>query len=231
MTIDEMHYLIGLRLQTINSASNLQFLSEEKDMFLNLAIEKFIKTRMNPLSNAKQQGFEDSQKRTDDLRGLVIRTSPIASASAPGTPVTTIPHSKKFILPDNYMFYVYSQSHIARTGVTTGQWVKNTVITHAELDKFIMNAYNVPIIREPRLLFYGNNEIVVIHDNKDTLNAVEFIYIKQPARVRSIPDKVDCDLPEHTHREIVDMAVGMIIETIESPRIQTFGPTQEQVHE
>lgn len=231
MTIDEMQYLIGLRLQTINSASNLSFLSEEKDMFLNLAIQKFIKTRMNPLSNPKQQGLEDDQKRIDDLRGLIVRTSPVASSSAAGTPVATVPHSLKFVLPDNYMFYVYSQSHIAREGVTSGQWVKNTVIPHSELDKFVLNAYNTPIIREPRILFYAKDEIMLIHDRRDTVNAVEFVYIKQPAVVRSITPKVNCDLPEHTHMEIVDLAVEMIIETIESPRIQSFGPTQVATHE
>jgi len=222
MTIDEMQGMVGLKLQSINSAKNLSWLSEEKDMFLNLAIQKFIKTRMSALSNEKQQGIEDSQKRTDDLRGLVVRTSPIVAASAAGTPVETIPHSKKFILPDNYMFYVYSQSHIARVDVTNGQWVENMIISHNELGKFIKNSYNLPIIREPRLLFYGNNEIMVIHDHRDTLNAIEFIYIKQPAVVKSVGTKVNCDLPLHTHIEIVDMAVDMILETIESPRGQTF---------
>jgi hypothetical protein len=45
-------------------------------------------------------------------------------------------------------------------------------------------------------------------------------YIRKPA-VISLTGAVDCDLPEYTHGEIVEMTVNRLLENIESPRYQT----------
>ena len=51
-------------------------------------------------------------------------------------------------------------------------------------------------------------------------NSVQIKYIRKPAEI-SKRFGVGCELPEHTHHEIVEMAVKSILEGFESPRYQT----------
>tara|TARA_R100000908_G_scaffold54903_1_gene30185 strand:- start:179 stop:1360 length:1182 start_codon:yes stop_codon:yes gene_type:complete len=71
VTIEEMHIAVNLGVQKIGSFQVDNLLPEEIDHELNLAQRRFIKQRYSSTSNAKQQGFEQSQKRLDDLRNLV----------------------------------------------------------------------------------------------------------------------------------------------------------------
>ena len=47
-------------------------------------------------------------------------------------------------------------------------------------------------------------------------------YLKKPAAVDIINNpSVNCDLPDYTHQEIVDMTVNSILEAISDPRYQS----------
>ena len=66
-----MHIAVNLGTQKIGSFQVDNLLPEEIDHELNLAQRRFIKQRYSGLSNQKGKGFEQSQKRLDDLRNLV----------------------------------------------------------------------------------------------------------------------------------------------------------------
>jgi hypothetical protein len=70
MTINEFHIGLDLGLQEINSALENDFGVEEKDYLINEEIKKFVSQRLNPKSNLKGVGFEDTTKRLDDLHTL-----------------------------------------------------------------------------------------------------------------------------------------------------------------
>lgn len=72
MTIQEMHIAVNLGVQKIASFQVDNLLPQEIDHELNVAMEKFIKQRYNPMGNKYREGFEQSQKRIDDLRNLVV---------------------------------------------------------------------------------------------------------------------------------------------------------------
>lgn len=67
-----MHIAVNLGVQKIASYQVDVLLPEEIDHELNLAMTRFIKQKYNPLSNRLGKGFEQSQKRIDDLRALVV---------------------------------------------------------------------------------------------------------------------------------------------------------------
>jgi hypothetical protein len=73
MTVNEMHIAVNLGVQKLASLQADVLLPEEIDFELNLAMLRFIKQRYNTASNVKNKGFEQSQKRIDDLRILVAR--------------------------------------------------------------------------------------------------------------------------------------------------------------
>jgi hypothetical protein len=70
MTISQMHTAFRLELDKVNSLQYPDFTSTEIDYWLNRAIREFVKTRYSGL-NPKREGFEQTQKRIDDLRTLV----------------------------------------------------------------------------------------------------------------------------------------------------------------
>jgi len=72
VTINEMHIAVNLGVQKIASYQVDVLLPEEIDHELNLAMTRFIKQKYNPSSNRLGKGFEQSQKRIDDLRALVV---------------------------------------------------------------------------------------------------------------------------------------------------------------
>ena len=71
MTIEEMHIAVNLGVQKIGSFQVDNLLPEEIDHELNMAQRRFIKQRYSTTSNQKGTGFEQSQKRIDDLRTLI----------------------------------------------------------------------------------------------------------------------------------------------------------------
>jgi hypothetical protein len=75
MTVNEMHIAVNLGVQKIASFQADILLPQEIDFELNIAMMRFIKQRYNPSSNRQGKGFEQSQKRIDDLRNLVVTTS------------------------------------------------------------------------------------------------------------------------------------------------------------
>ena len=70
MLVSEMHIGIDLGLQVLNSSITKNVTPREKDWFLNNEVIKFINQRLDPLSNAKGTGFQDTAKRIEDLRDL-----------------------------------------------------------------------------------------------------------------------------------------------------------------
>jgi hypothetical protein len=99
MTISEMHIAFKLGLDKTESLQYPSFLPEEIDFWLNQAIRKFVKTRYSGL-NSKREGFEQSQKRIDDLRTLVREL--------------TIPCKVSTIKPNSYeLTYGFTSSSFA----------------------------------------------------------------------------------------------------------------------
>lgn len=72
MTTTQLHLELDLLLQKINSHYNKNITPYEKDFFINNAIASYINTRINPRSNFKGLGFDESVKRTEELNPLVV---------------------------------------------------------------------------------------------------------------------------------------------------------------
>jgi hypothetical protein len=75
MTVNEMHIAVNLGVQKLASFQADNLLPQEIDYELNLASMRFIKQRYTPSSNRQGKGFEQSQKRIDDLRHLLVENA------------------------------------------------------------------------------------------------------------------------------------------------------------
>lgn len=105
MTVQELHIELDILLQRINSHYNQDLVPQEKDLFLNRAITRFVNTRLDRLSNYKGTGLFDTIKRTVELNPLLV-TIPL--------PVLYNQESKEasVLLPFDFMYYVGSEASV-----------------------------------------------------------------------------------------------------------------------
>ena len=103
MTIQEMHIAVNLGVQKIASFQVDNLLPEEIDHELNNAMDRFIKQRYSPLGNKYRDGFEQSQKRIDDLRNLVVSAK--VDTWHNGESISGF-YSERAPLPLDYLFLV-----------------------------------------------------------------------------------------------------------------------------
>lgn len=103
MTIEEMHIAVNLGVQKIASFQVDNLLPQEIDHELNDAMFAFIKQRYSPMGNKYRDGFEQSQKRIDDLRALVVDAR--IKCFYYGETITGF-YVDRAPLPNDYMFLV-----------------------------------------------------------------------------------------------------------------------------
>lgn len=221
MTISEMHTALDLELDKTSALDLPVFTSTEKDFWINSAIKKFVKTRYSGF-NVKKQGFEETQKRIDDLRTLII-TEDLTLA----TTEAMYPNGYNFELGNPYWFTIAEEATITmddtedekRVGVIQGDQNSYRRMIDDPFSEHIVHYNNAKPIR----LFYENS-VELISDGNYTVDTYHLTYLQEPTEVDSTDgDTVDCNLPDHTHDEIVKMTANMILENIESPRYQSHG--------
>ena len=281
MNINDMHRAVKLGLDKSEGLTYAAFEPEEIDYWINEAIDRFTKTRYSG-NNFKFEGFEQSQKRTDDLRTLVTESRIVPSL---GTASTDKPNSYIVTIssfPTNYLLFLNDEVAVTFNNEVTGAstplrtypvgCTSDTYSTKVN-DPYSEHRLHLGTARPLRL--FSDKGIELITDGQYTISYYYMKYLRKPARVNlavtasqtastssveegmqylvsgdsvvynsitysvgdvftgilGIPDFtgsgaatptiVDCDLPEHTHREIVLLTVKLLTENIESPRYQT----------
>ena len=75
---------------------------------------------------------------------------------------------------------------------------------------------------KPLRLFY-NNTIEFTTDGNYSVPTAYIRFLRKPATVNVLSTPVvSCDLSEHTHDEVVSLAVQLALENVEQPRLQSY---------
>lgn len=237
MTVQEMHYEFKLKLNKVDSLDYSNFQVPEIDWYLNEAMNVFMKQRYGIFSS-KGVGFEAIQKRIDDLRNLVVK-----QALATGLSLT---HQNTFesTLPNDYVFLVRAVANASKEGCG-GKTLTCVQIQHDDLTGIMTDPYYAPSFEwgETPLVFgtTGNtagdlDKIFVYTDGTFQIQLVTIDYLRRPRRIAfplgtptgqyKYPDGTlvtanqGCELAEHTHKEIVDLAVQIVSGDIDHPGYQ-----------
>lgn len=228
MTSSEMHTHFKLELDNTSSFSVPAFEPEEIDLWLNKGVSKFVKTRYSGL-NTHRDAFEQTQKRIDDLRSLVLETTLDYGVDLnDGVADTNKPNSVIGVLPTDYLFTLSEEVTISYNDIRddAGTYrTKRVGVTEATSDNYrakMDDPYSEHRLHyenaKPLRLYYASG-IELITDGNYDITKYHLRYLRQPATIEL--NSVDCDLPEHTHDEIVKIAVSMALENIEQPRYQS----------
>jgi hypothetical protein len=233
MTLSDFHIEFKVALDKLDSSAYPDILPEEIDLFLNEAQERFIKTRYG-INNLYKEGFEEIQKRTDDLRTLVVTN--YAPVSAVTTETNTYKADFSTLYSDeaqttnvtateSYQFYLRGRSRVVKTGCTS-TYTSVNLVRQGELEKIILDPFNSPKLNSP-VAYFERGIIYLVTDGSFTIDRFKITYIKRARKIQygsiyptPIAD-VTCELPDHTHKELVQIAVNIALETIESRRLNT----------
>jgi hypothetical protein len=217
MTIQEFHIAFNLEIDK-TADFELPYMSPEQiDYWLNKAQNRFVSSRAfgtNPLGKA----FEENEKRIDDLRTIVERPSAIAAV---------LLEDNVYIvsLPDDYQYLMRHQCTVISDKYGS-KLLKGIQTKQDQIDIYIEDPFWGPSPEEPLYYLLGNN-IVYETLGLFTIQDARITYIRIPVKLQygsqyiDPTDDITCELPVHTHQEIVDIAVSMVLENIESQRYQT----------
>lgn len=227
MTVEDMHYDVKFKLNKVDSQQYRNLKVPEIDWVLNEACEIFIKSIAEPRSS-QITGFEKNQRTIDDISSIVVNNyKPILNRLDYDT------FSAE--LPEDYMFYISADVIIERVGCK--ERVARAIVRQHD-DRFESSSFDSSSFewKEVSIRFYDGG-IKLFTDGTFQIKEVRLNYIKRPAYIHNAKDflpmkqyklpsgvlltnKQDCELPTNTHREIVDIAVLILSNNLETPGLQ-----------
>jgi hypothetical protein len=152
MTLQEMHNEFKLLLDKVDSSSAPIFLEHEINGLLSIAQEKFVSKRAFG-NNPRRTGFEEDQKRRDDLRTLIRTARPIG---AEFDEAFNKPNGIFYALPSDYRHTINEEVELINTTTRDhGGRVGVTAITHDRYNKIIDDPFNKPSKKKVYRLDYG----------------------------------------------------------------------------
>lgn len=221
MNANEMHRAFRFGLDKLDALNYPNFLPEEIDLLLNQAQDRYVKQRYG-LNNTKREGFEQIQKRTEDLKNIVVAA--IIAPNASST-LNINTNARFFSLPSDHWFIVWEKAEVTYAdcnGDTITDLIEVRPTHHIEFDKVVKDAFKRPDTTKV-LRLMEDDQVELIPASTVTLVTYRLRYIKRPNRI-SVTIPVPCELSEHTHQEIVDEAIKIALEGIEAKRNNTFTP-------
>lgn len=247
MTIYELHIALMDGIDKYFTLSTPELTIEMRDRILNRGIEKFVKQRYGG-NNTKGLGFEEIQKRSDDLSSLVEYVKPTVAGA--GFIQDSKVKSINYTLPTDYWFAIWERGLITVNGCpaqietkdcngnstftanTKQISVKVTPRRHNEIETICEDPFNRPEGDEGIFRVRYKTYMSVVMDKNVTMDEYHLGYIQSFQRLKNGVSYIQTAgalnwktlefwFPNHTHSEIVDIAVQSTLEVIEQPRINT----------
>lgn len=229
MTVSEMQNALLLKLDKSASFQVAAFEPEDLLFWLNEAQDVLLKQKVFG-NNPRGTRYGEGLKRMEDISPLVVYSDELTydAVSGPLKAHAYHPNVATLIISDNisdYLYYVGADVHIVDPHAPTNNVPQESMLVEESvIGKLIATPYNDPVLRQC-YIYLKEGEVNVIYDPFATLSSIYVSYIRKPGKlVTETPGEGEVntsELPEHVHSEIVDLAVSMLLENIESQRLQT----------
>lgn len=230
MTVQEMHYDFKMKLNKIDSEQYRNLRVPEIDWLLNEAQEFFIKSVAFPRV-PNYLGFETSQRTIDDIRTIVVENKQLEKDL-----INSEDRQKVFVLPTDYMFYISAKVTVSKAQCGLKE-VRLLIKQHD--DKFEESPFDNSSFEWGDInATFDSKGLRVYSDGTFDVENVKLNYIKEPAYIHNASDfkpegqykslkiglnltgRQNCELPNQTHREIVDIAVMLASSNLDMQNIQ-----------
>lgn len=205
MTIDQYHKEFQLFMDKVDSQALPEFLPKEIDILLHEAEVRTVKQAYGP-NNIYKAGFQEVQKRTDDLNTLVKTVEISADIN-----------SNSFTLPEDYLFYLRSRIKVTNERIPE-VYTGVSLVRLDHLNEVLSDPFNKSRISEPVIYFTDGKIFADTNDDAFKVTRLMLTYLKYPKRVDRL-NGVSSELPEEKQREALQLAVRIALGSIESPRV------------
>ena len=215
MTRDQLHIAFKIALdknsQSVAFGGCPAFLPEEIDYWLNQGLYQEINNKFTG-TNSAQVAFEGSIKRTHDLERL-IRTENISAVKDINTNrcyITNLYSNKRMYFISALLNFDDKQANVK-------------LVNHDVAQRFTQTHNNIPWIETP-ICTIEDNTMYVYYDPISMVAqtySVELTYLKEPTKIEDLPAEGMDEIPEYMQNEVVNRAVELALEDIESKRAQT----------
>ena len=206
------------------------------EYFLNAGLDKFWKTRYSQ-NNPKVKGFEQIQKRIDDLRTLVAEVTLVPNTTSKDLYTVTIPEDYVILLgdtagispADGYTDPCWELDSDGNYVIHYSDVLEGSIETIDRIKENSLSEYHLIYTKAKPIRLLSGNEIKLYTDGKYKVSKYILHYLRKPhyIDIHTEPFKEYTDMPEHTHLEIVKLAAQLYIENQANPRYNSY--TQEVV--
>lgn len=213
MTKQEFLTRFFLEADKVASLGQPSYTPEEIEIIATIAQEALVLERYNP-SNKSREGFEETEKRVQDLGELVVQKTILPQTSSslnfpngvfcvlPNTQLTDpTDYSDVFWLP--ILEYVNTKSTVACKNAKRVQ-VKD--IKHVELEQLLQDPFNRPSIEWVFRVRVSNLKHELITDGTFSIKDYIVRYIKKPTPINlttNLNSQVS-QLSDHVHQELLE---------------------------
>jgi hypothetical protein len=205
MTIDQAHTLIRIKFDRVASGIDYNFLSEEIDIYINDAVDKFINEQY--LALRSERSNQQSAMVYENLRNLITRDTLTLSQSSISD------DALEANLPMDYRNYISSRSLVPSGNVN------NRKVTINEFYKFLTTLTDTPLHKDYVACIDSNTIFVTYEFNGEEPTEVFLHYLKEPVPV-DYDAGVTIDLPPSVHTNIVNMTVQLMRQDMYIPQRQ-----------
>ena len=207
--------------------------SSDTEYWLNVALDKFWKTRYSA-NNYKVEGFEQTQKRIDDLRTLVKEITYTDD-------ITTVNNSLYTVqLPADYIILLGDKAGIAPAdGYTDPCWeldedgnpvvhysdtIEGQIETIDRIKENSLSEYRLRYTKAKPIRLVMNDTVYLHTDGKYKVAVYTMQYLRKPEYIdiHKDPFAEYTDMPEHTQIEIVKLAAQLYLQNQADPRYQSY---------
>lgn len=212
--------------------------SSDTEYFLNTALDKFWKTRYSQ-NNFKREGFEQTEKRVDDLRTLVSEITYTDKIDKVSNSIYSVE------LPIDYIILLGDKAGIAPAdGYTDSCWeldeegnyilhysdtIEGTIETIDRIKENSLSEYHLKYTKAKPIRLIAGNKINLYTDGKYKVSEYTLQYLRRPSYIdiHKDPFAEYTDMPEHTQIEIVKLAAQLYLQNQADPRYTSY--TQEVI--
>lgn len=224
----ELQYAFEVEAASIDSMDN-KVDSQDILYWLNQGVYKFIKTRYNG-NNFLRTSFEQDEKRSRDLITLYNKQDfdNIQKEANKGydSYSITYPTDLLFVLDESVIIYpsdkTEEQKPVEIFECTLDSYMYR--ITNNLTDFHYRNGYARP------LRVRTKDGCMLLTDGNYGISKYSVGYLRKPAKITmENPYDEYTDMPEHTHNEIVKLAVQMYIENSQNKRYESINNEVSQM--
>lgn len=228
-----------LQLNKVRTLQAPGYEPTEIAMFATEAQELLANQKYTPVSNPLKEGFEETEKRIQDLGNLVKNAllTPLAptTSNMPNGVFVDLPNTllvSSTDYSDVFWYPIFEQAITSRLDCNgNAERLDIYEINHGEYAQLLSDPFNRPSVKRIWRMRIENNRHELITDGSYTITTYHVRYIKKPTAINLVSNLTTTvsELADNMHRELVRKTVELVLEDTENvARLQIAKSRREE---